>query len=212
MSWEEPNNPNKPLPTNGLEAMAQVTPNIVHSVTHGLPQKVRQMGEGAPEITAGLSASGALVASESLFSTATRVIFGASALGLAVAVAEPIVSKKLDELDAKGRADYLKGGKIDTYEEVNALQNAIINDPQSPLPKVVKIDGKDMPIQFAINDHPDKIKEAMKDSPEALQTIEALQILEDYGRKFSANTITLGTEVPVQVVEKTPSPLPSVTR
>jgi serine/threonine protein phosphatase PrpC len=139
-------------------------------------------------------------------------LVGSTGVGIAVAVVAAIGMEKIEELEAKGRMDYLKGGKVDTYEEVAALKGALLTDPASPLPQSIKIDGKDMSIEQAIREQPDKLKEAMKDSPEALQTIQALQTLDDYGKKFLSNSITPGTEVPIQVMERkqaTPSTQPA---
>ena len=84
--------------------------------------------------------------------------------------------------------------RIDDAKDVRGIQDAMLQNPESALPDKFKIAGKEMSMTQALTDHPEKVIEAMKDSPEALAAIGEWKALEEIRMKYQTGQIEAGVE------------------
>jgi N-dimethylarginine dimethylaminohydrolase len=75
----------------------------------------------------------------------------------------------------------------DRLEEMCALQDHLVNGENSPLPKTIAIQGESMAMDAALEDNFADVRDAMKDSPLALEVMVSWKTLEEYKQKLQEN-------------------------
>lgn len=107
-------------------------------------------------------------------------------------------------------SEFMKLPPEERLKETQALQDNLIGNEKSPLPKTITIQGKSMPMDEALKNHFTDVQEAMKDSPQALEVMTSWKALEEYKKKWQEKRpeTTVRAEAP-EPERRTPEAAPA---